>query len=84
MKKIEEIKTTTYDAGDGWKVDITEMPGKYEAFLYPENCGVKMLMFSWPTEQNDGHWTVERFIDLVEGNLPEYIATYKNEYMDEE
>ena len=83
MVKIDNIKTTTYDAGDGWRVDIIEMPGEYDAFLYKENYGVKSLMFGCPITQNGEHWTVKRFIDLVEGNLPEYMATYKEEYMDE-
>ena len=82
MVKIDNIKTTTYDAGDGWRVDIVEMPGEYEAYLYREDYGVKSLMFGCPIDQNGEHWTVERFAELVQDGLDEYKAQYDNDYTD--
>lgn len=73
MKKLE-IKTTTYDADEGFMVDIVEKPVGPEAWLYHEKYGIKYkyLMFGSTWGQN----TMEDFLKMVEANLEEYIADY--------
>lgn len=76
MKKLE-IRTTTYEAREGFRVDIVEKPVGPEAWLYHEHYGIKDLMFGGVWEQV----TMESFLDVVEANLEEYIEDYREEYM---
>lgn len=74
MRCIEEIKTTTYIVEEfpGFRLDMQEVDGLYEMWLYHEGYGVKMLMFGV-------------FFPEVE-NLPDlepYIELYKERYMEE-
>ena len=47
MKEIKEIKTYTYDMGDGFRVDIVTdfEKSEYEAWVYHTNYGKKIQMF---------------------------------------
>lgn len=47
MKEIREIKTWTYDMGDGFRVDIVGdyVNGTYEAWVYHIDQGNKIYMF---------------------------------------
>lgn len=44
MKKVN-IKTTTYDIGDGFRVDITQEQQMTEAWIYHEDYGIKEYIF---------------------------------------
>lgn len=75
MKFREDIDTVTYEAGDGFLVDIVETNSEYSAYIYHEEYGVKVLMFGVPYLSCDR----DQFIDAVESALP----TYKNSFLEE-
>ena len=79
MKKRTEIKITTYDAGDGFLVDIVERINNgepiYEAFLYRDDNGVKDLMFGYFKKNT----TRKEFMEMVECSLYEYEAQYDDD-----
>lgn len=71
--KRKENKTTTYEVGEAL-IDIVEAE-LYEAWIYKENAGEKMLMFSCVKDQQ----TLEEFVETVEANAEEYLDQYKRE-----
>lgn len=71
MNKID-CNTTTYDMGDGFRVDIMEADDNYyEAWIYHENYGQKDLMFGSAEIANLGH-----FVEMVEANFHDYRRDY--------
>lgn len=73
MKKLE-IKTTTYDCGDGFRIDIVETDEEQEAWLYHKDYGVKELMFGV-----DKHlYRLDQFLDdhRVNADKERYISDH--------
>lgn len=76
----------TYDAGDGFLIDIVELFGSklrnedslYEAWMYHKGYGVKQLMFGMPTDQQ----TEDEFKSIVFDSIEEYKDTYRQDVMD--
>lgn len=85
MKKAN-IATTTYEVGDGFMVDIVELPDTFEAWLYHKQYGVKDLMLSSPKQHRrfGKVYTkpLEDFLKLVEANVEDYIGGHEEEHMD--
>ncbi len=87
MMRDYNIKITTYDYRDGFKVDVIENIEKevIEAWLYHKDCGIKELMFGVPKHQESTGLsiTLDGFLDMVEANLESqnYIDNYEDEYM---
>ena len=87
MKYTNKYHTATYETGtDGFYVDIvssTNSLGNKEcdAFLWEESCGLKMLMFGYQIEVENGCPSREYFLDMVAATLPRNIEIYKDEYM---
>lgn len=79
MSKIEYLDTNTYDAGDGFLVDIVDntRDDLREVWLYHEEYGVKMFVFGF---QED----LEYALEITEKTINDHKATYKDKYMDEE
>ena len=77
MKEIY-VKTTVYDMGEGWRVDITEEIETYNAWIYYKDCGIKELMFGVGKDKID----FDSFCDMVTANYEEYQDSYKEEYCD--
>lgn len=76
MKQIMN-KTTTYRVDEHYLVDIVEFPDNLkEAWLYHDSYGTKTFMFGTCME------TLSSFLEIVERNLPDYIKTYNQEYVD--
>lgn len=75
-----DIKTSTYNVGEGFFVDIVDLKEIYEIYLYHETIGVKELMFGLPK----GSITFKNCIEIVERNLENenYIQNYIYDYMD--
>ena len=83
MKKMDDIKTVTFEAEYGFLVDIVDNKDwinnepVWEVWLYRNNIGYKMHMFGLPKEQNPD---IAEVIDIVERNLPEYYPDYDEQF----
>lgn len=76
MKRLENVKSIECYAYDKeYYIDIIETSETYEAWLYKRNYGFKTLMFGVPITQQ----SKEVFIDIVTGNVFEYIPMYCDE-----
>ena len=82
MKKIGTRTAHVYDAGGGFHVDIFDVGGRFEAWLWHTGYGISSFMFGWPKEEYDRIWTMAQFVDVVEKNLEDHKELYKEEYMD--
>ena len=80
MEKTK-IKTVTYKHDD-YYIDIVEMDDSFESYIYGKDSSLKMLMFGSAKKQSDciyfDHVTFDDFMEMVESNLNEYIATYNH------
>ena len=81
MKEIKNIVTTTYEVRDNFRVDIVILPNEFEAWIYQKDNGYKSFMFGLCKNQPDAkdgetYITYDRFIEIVENNLDEYIDSY--------
>lgn len=78
MKKTNQ-KITRYEYKK-YYIDIIETKTDFEAWITGKRCGLSSLMFGeckvQPVCENP---TFESFLDLVECNLPEYVALYDEE-----
>ena len=54
---------------------------QYDAWLWEESYGVKMLMFGAEIGTPDGCKTYGDFMEEVDRTLEEYIDVYRDEYM---
>lgn len=82
MKKLDSVTTTTYDIGNGFMVDIVDLPKLFEAWLYHKDYGTKtMIIGSSKTYENASGFLglVER---VIEDEDRDYIASYREEVMD--
>lgn len=77
LQKITNLIPTTYDAGDGFRIDVVSDPKEHEIWIYHKDYAVKMLMFGIPTDQQYGD-----LIKILEANMEEYKDIYKKEYFD--
>ena len=86
--KRANLKTYTYEAGNGFMVDIVVKEDMFEAWIYHENYGVKDMMWGSPktyTRFGETHEeTLKSFKALVEANIPEHAMFYAEQYMDED
>lgn len=79
MKLLSNYKTTTFNAGGGFKVDIVETDTMFEAWLWHDNYGIKDYMFGY----REKDMNIENFIILVEYNIANSKRYYKNRYMED-
>ena len=78
MKEIKNRLTFTYDADNGFYVDIVVEANERGAWLYHKEYGIKMFMFgAINTDPNT-------FLDMIQNNLATYIEDYEADYMDDE
>ena len=88
MKITNKYTTTTYETSfPGFYVDMVRFINEfnneqYDAFIWEESYGVKMLMFGTEIGTDGGSKTFGDFKETVECNLEEYIDVYRDEYMD--
>lgn len=81
--KQTNIKLTQYRHGK-FIITIEEGKGLFSAWLRHERYGIQTMMFGWPKKQPTGEtFDYDAFMELVEGNLDEYIRIYKDEYCEE-
>lgn len=66
------IKTTSYEIGTKFMVDIVETDNTYHAWIYRKDYGVKCLMFGVRKKQQKK----ASFILTVINNLPDYMNVY--------
>lgn len=78
MRKVDNIKTETYQFNESFFVDIVFLNDGYDAYLYHINYGIKELMFGCP---NSIH-TPDEFIQIVENNITDYIYSYIERWVD--
>ena len=78
MKEIKNRLTFTYDADNGFYVDIVVEANERGAWLYHKGYGIKMFMFGAINTDHD------IFLDMIQNNLADYIEDYKADYMDDE
>lgn len=77
MKKVKEIKITTYNLENDWYVDIVETEYKFGAWLYQEPNGIKTFMWGEPKIRPNGiNSTLKSFIEEVSLLWKEYTESY--------
>ena len=81
MLRIKGNFSMTFCIRDGFRVDITYDSDTQtaDAWIYHKDYGIKSLMFG--SEITEDH-TLNDFIEVVEGNVQEYMEDYCDEYMD--
>lgn len=82
MRKIESVKTITYELNSGYMVDIVILEDKqwYEVWLYGKTMSVKSLLFGESMKNK----TIEDIIYIVEnGNTDGDIQNYEEMYGNE-
>jgi len=87
MKRIGNVKTTTYDAGFGFRVDIVETVDYangtelYEVWIHRPDYGVKDLMYGLSKKNVP---TIKGVLKIIEANLLEHMRSYDDEYCDDD
>ena len=76
LKLIKNVKTETYDAGHGYRVDITEDGEIYEMWIYHKDYSVKDHCFGLPSDTTQK----DKFMEAAEAMLPDAIEDYKYEH----
>lgn len=85
MLKPTKHKVERYEYEDFY-VEIADVGDYWEAWLCRKNYGIAEYMFGWLKQQHpydvpDGeYYTKEMFLELVEGNLPDYIEQYNENH----
>ena len=75
MKEITNIITKTYDAGDGFFIDITQKGNYADAWIYHKDYGVKLHLYG--TELKTEYVPdYDYFIGMVKNELEEDKADY--------
>lgn len=86
MKKAN-YKIHTYEADDGFMVDIVDKDDAFEAWIYHKDYGIKDLMWGEPKKNTifgePFTQTLQGFKSLVEANLEAYAGDYREDHMDE-
>lgn len=82
MKKID-CNTTTYDMGDGFRLEVVETDEEHEAWIYHKDYGIKALMLGVDKHlySHYGDYCDGYFAETVRNNLDSYKELYKDEYM---
>ena len=85
LEREENVVVVPYSYGN-WsvyvKIDFAE--SVYSALLQHNRYGIASEMFGLPFSQDStGSISLLEFIEIVEGNLPNYIDFYKEEYFDD-
>ena len=76
MKECKEIKTTIYELGDKWFVEIDITKDLYESWLWHCDYDIKMYVIG-SKKIRDYNW----FIEIVNENIDDYMEIYKEKYM---
>jgi hypothetical protein len=73
-----KIKTTTYKYGD-YLVDIVEINGMYDTYLYQQDNSFKLYMYGIPADKPISELSpaYTSLFELIEGNMEDQIAIYK-------
>ena len=71
-------KTMTYMYDSDYMVDIVTDRASFEAWLYKKDYCAKMFLWGCPKDQQ----SYFEFMELVEENVPDYIADYQREFED--
>jgi hypothetical protein len=72
---IQEIKIARYQVNDDFFIDIEEINGMVEFWLFNKGYGVKMYMFSLFVEDVD-----DKAQTIIDNNVDMYIKHYLEEY----
>lgn len=76
MKECKEIKTTIYELGNKWFVEIDITKDLYESWLWHCDYDIKMYVIG-SKKIGDYNW----FIGIVNENIDDYMKVYKEKYM---
>ena len=71
---IVNTETTTYDIGDGFRMDVVKDGIHFDGWIYHEDYGIKSHMFGITADN------VRDFLAIVD--VDPYIDLYQEEYMD--
>ena len=74
----DKTTTETYNTDFGFKVDIVETTEQFEAWVYHSDYGIKTMMFG------SGKRCKEDFVQMVVGNLWDYVKYYMDDVLDDE
>lgn len=86
MKRTTKTKTSTYDTGIGFLVDVVDTIDErnniplWDIWLYRKSYGVKRNMFGLIKAQTP---TEREVLKVVQDNLLEYMMAYDEEYGEE-
>lgn len=72
---IQEIKIARYQVNDDFFIDIEEINGMVEFWLFNKGYGVKMYMFSLFVEVVE-----DKAQTIIDNNVDMYIKNYLEEY----
>ena len=80
-----KCKTTTYDFGAGYMVDVVDYPLEEELLLYLHHWyynGMKMYMFSVRKDELGRYGGAGELEDIIEGSLVHgnYIKDFRKKY----
>ena len=81
--KLTDTKITRYET-ECFFIDIVDDGKWFEAWLTEKESGISNLMFGMPNEQPTEMIDFDRFLEIVEDNLDDYIYDYYREGDDNE
>ena len=73
MKLVKRILTSTYDAGDGYYVDIVEQPNEIVVWLYHKDYSYKRCIDGTRSLTSDN---ISNMFDRMEADLDHHKAKY--------
>lgn len=80
MEIAHDTRTTTYNVGDGFYIDIVTDDTTREAWIYHITYGIKSLMFG-VAKKDASHMS---FKHMVQAAIEDYKTTYISKAIDEE
>ena len=78
LNKVNNINVETYNVFGDYYVDIVTKDDEYRSWIYSNRYGIKTLMFGGTKKQV----SYEKFLEIVEANLIEYLNDYVREVED--
>lgn len=77
MEKIKDVKIESYDAGDGFVVDVTETADTYEAHIYKKENGDKKYMCGVKKDAQ----TKRDFIEIAASQVDTFRHIFEEEVL---
>jgi len=76
MKELKSVKTTTYDVGDGFFIDIVYFAIRWDTWIYHKDYDLKALMSTMDVEAGD-FTAFERAQSWARSNVSDWKDDYR-------